>query len=213
MDTQLKKKRRYAETGAKKAEWFELDELKGISRKLLNSQDHKDRTIGIMILLGISTGLRLGDILKLDSSNIKPINGQDMLIVESQQKTKKRLEVVLNPSVILAIQNYNAQKPYSDAKNSLFINPTTKMTYSVAWVTKRFRELRDKEPILMGRKFSTHSLRKTHAHAVYDYYRNDIIRAREVLQHQSVLVTQRYLGLTERQTQETRREVALNLFT
>lgn len=213
MDTQLKKKRRYAETGAKKAEWFELDELKGISRKLLNSQDHKDRTIGIMILLGISTGLRLGDILKLDSTNIKPINGQDVLIVESQQKTKKRLEVVLNPSVILAIQNYNAQKPYSDAKNSLFINPTTKMIYSVAWVTKRFRELRDKEPILMGRKFSTHSLRKTHAHAVYDYYRNDIIRAREVLQHQSVLVTQRYLGLTERQTQETRREVALNLFT
>lgn len=213
MDTQLKKKRRYAETGAKKAEWFELDELKGISRKLLNSQDHKDRTIGIMILLGISTGLRLGDILKLDSSNIKPINGEDVLIVESQQKTKKRLEVVLNPSVILAIQNYNAQKPYSDAKNSLFINPTTKMTYSVAWVTKRFRELRDKEPILMGRKFSTHSLRKTHAHAVYDYYRNDIIRAREVLQHQSVLVTQRYLGLTERQTQQTRREVALQLFT
>ena len=47
----------------------------------------------------------------------------------------------------------------------------------------------------------------------FKYYRNDIIRAREVLQHQSVLVTQRYLELTSRQTEDTRREVALQLFT
>lgn len=207
------KKRRYAETGVKKAEWFEYDELKGVSRKLLYSQDHKDRTIGIMILLGIYTGLRLGDLLTLDSDNFKTIEGEEALIVEAQQKTGKPFSIVLNESIIFAIQDYGAKMKYRSSKNALFINPATRMTYSVAWVTKRFRELREKEPVLMGRKFSTHSLRKTHAHAVYKYYRNDIIRAREVLQHQSVLVTQRYLELTPRQTEQTRREVALQLFT
>ena len=99
----------------------------------------------------------------MNSDNFKTIEGDEVLIVEAQRKTGKRFSIVLNDSIILAIQDYNAKKPYSNSKNALFINPTTKMTYSVAWVTKRFRELREKEPVLMGRKFSTHSLRKTHA--------------------------------------------------
>ena len=151
--------------------------------------------------------------LTLDSDNFKTVEGDEVLIVEAQRKTGKRFSIVLNDSIILAIQDYNAKKPYSNSKNALFINPTTKMTYSVAWVTKRFRELREKEPVLMGRKFSTHTASARHTlHAVYKYYRNDIIRAREVLQHQR-LVTQRYLELTPRQTEQTRREVALQLFT
>lgn len=77
----------------------------------------------------------------------------------------------------------------------LFLNPKTGNHYTTHWVNKRFRILQGEYKWLReGDKiFSSHSLRKSYAMAIYEYYGNDLMKTKQALNHSSVTITQLYL--------------------
>ena len=104
--------------------------------------------------------------------------------------------------------------PYKKVKgeNRLFLNPDTNKHYTIQWVNKRFNALKEDYSFLRHKNFSSHSLRKTHAYAVYELYHYDLMKVKEVLQHRSIASTQHYLKIDETEREQLRSNVMNSLF-
>ena len=98
-------------------------------------------------------------------------------------------------------------------KYLLFLNPDTNKPYTIQWVNKRFNALKEDYSFLRHKNFSSHSLRKTHAFAVYQLYHYDLMKVKEVLQHRSIASTQHYLKINETEREQLRSNIVSNLFT
>jgi integrase len=208
-----KKKKVY--TGVQSADYFKKDDLIGLGKKLLESEEHKTRVLGLVVVLGVVTGLRLSDLLNLTSENFRSSPEHPYTIyVPKQQKTGKPYFSPLSSSVWKLLLAYLEQVPYRSSKNEnrLFLNPDTMKPYTIQWVNKRFNALKEDYSFLRHKNFSSHSLRKTHAYAVYELYGNDLMKVKEVLQHRSVASTQHYLKLDETAREQLRSNVMNSLF-
>ena len=133
--------------------------------------------IYLICFIQLNTGLRIGDVLSLKVKDI--ISGKIDII---EQKTGKRQNRDINEEVVKVIKDYCTRKNISGNDN-LF-------TFSIRWVQK-VAICSDVE------NFSTHSFRKTYAHIQYINNRCNIELVRRLLNHSSVVVTQKYLGVTD----------------
>ena len=68
-ETKPEKKKQYDYTGVQSADYFKKDDLISLGKELLNSEEHKTRVLGLVIVIGVVTGLRIQDILDLTSNN------------------------------------------------------------------------------------------------------------------------------------------------
>lgn len=106
------------------------------------------------------------------------------------------------------------QVPYQEriGENRLFLNEDTNKHYSIQWINRKFKAFKEDYSFLRQKNFTTHSLRKTHAYAVYELYHYDLMKVKEVLQHRSVASTQHYLKLDEAEREQIRSNVMNSLF-
>lgn len=209
-------KKKYKYTGVQSADYFKKDDLLGLGKELLQSEQHKTRALGTIIILGVVTGLRLSDLLNLTSENFGSTPEHAHLIsVPKQIKTGKPYHSPLSSSVWKLLLSYLEQVPYRSSKteNRLFLNPDTNKPYTIQWVNKRFNALKEDYSFLRHKNFSSHSLRKTHAFAVYQLYHYDLMKVKEVLQHRSIASTQHYLKINETEREQLRSNIVSNLFT
>lgn len=137
--------------------------------------------IYLICFIQLNTGLRIGDVLSL---KVKDIIGGKIDIIE--QKTGKHQNRNINEEVIKIIKNYCTRKNISGNDN-LF-------TFSIRWVQKFLQKVAICSEV---ENFSTHSFRKTYAHIQYINNRYNIELVRRLLNHSSVVVTQKYLGVTD----------------
>lgn len=151
-------------------------------------KEHSERNY-IMYMIGIYSGLRIGDILKL---RVRDVRGVDSISL-TEQKTGKEKKFPVGKELKKAIADY-----ISDKKDYEYLIKSTMPGVYNAPITRQqaYKILRD-----AGRKFGvenlgTHSMRKTFG---YHFYRQtgNIGLLMKIFNHSSEYVTLAYIGVAQ----------------
>ena len=143
-----------------------------------------------LFLIGINSGLRMSDIVKLKKQDI--LSAKNPRIVE--KKTGKTRILYLS-SLQDLIQAYTADLAPAD-----YLFPSTKGGHlEVNTVYQMFQKV---AALLERDDIGTHTLRKTFG---YHYYKKtkDVATLMEIFGHSSEAITKRYIGIKEDEISET----------
>ena len=141
--------------------------------------------------LQANLGLRVGDVVKLRLSDIVLENGRYHLDI-TEQKTQKTRNFTVPAEVYIYIQNY-AIKRGLKPKQRLF-------DISVRTVQNHLQLTCDY--LGFGHSLGTHAFRKFFAQSIYENNNFDIVLVKELLQHSSVAITQRYVGVGSQRVEQ-----------
>lgn len=139
--------------------------------------------IATALTLEANLGLRISDILHLTINQIVK-DGDRYRLDLVEQKTGKKREFTVPTEIYIYIQNYALENN---------INPRARLFQ----ITERTvqRHLKIVCDYLEYEYISTHSFRKFFASSIYKDNGCDINLVRVLLQHSSVVTTQRYIGV------------------
>lgn len=148
----------------------------------------------LLFKIGLNVGLRINDLLSITWEDVfKPGTRQfKEYFVPKEQKTKKIRQIFINKSFRAAVKEYLKYIPDTKLEGYVFTNRQGNRL-SDASVDKLMKLL---EKNLGLENLSTHSLRKTFAYHMY-MQTQDLSLVQEILQHSSVAVTRRYLGISQ----------------
>lgn len=142
--------------------------------------------VALILVSEAVTGIRVGDILRLKlDSIIKREEGYFFNIVE--EKTGKRRNFPFNTDLYLMLQNYAIEKGIS--RNELLFPIRERQVFKILEKAVHYLNL-DNDSI------GSHSFRKMFAQNIYEETGNNLAITQQLLQHSSLLVTQRYLNVT-----------------
>ena len=148
--------------------------------------------------IGINLALRISDLLALTMNDVKALDPVNPALLLVEQKTGKTRKIVVN-SVVLKIM-----------RRRLADNPKHKFLFQsqAANISRRSQQAINRRSVCRvfekaGRKIAprvavgTHSMRKTRGYAMYDAGRS-IESICKVLNHSTPAVTMRYIGIDQR---------------
>jgi len=167
---------------------------------VLDIQDYlkyKNERDYILLVLGITTGFRAGDLVKLRVRDIKKaIQYGEIEILEGKKvNTRNIRKENIKPRIVPIVDNLKrVLKAYiRDKKDYDFMFPSRKGKHiSVAHVSRILKEAGEQFEL---NNISAHSMRKTYAYTLYMENDKDIVAIKEMLGHSSTEITKRYLGL------------------
>lgn len=151
----------------------------------------------LLFTLGINTGLRISDILKLKVEDIKDQTGNIKEYLDlNEKKTKNQRLIYLNDEVRLALEYYFNKTKIYDLDRYLFISDKTKINKPISRIRAwQLIQTWCREVGIKGR-VGTHTLRKTAGYQMR-MAGVPIELIQEVLGHKSISMTKRYLGITD----------------
>lgn len=140
----------------------------------------------ILFLIGINTGLRISDILRLKVRDVDSTH-----IVIREQKTRKQKRIRLTPQLRREIRRYIQDKPPDQYLILSRVGNNKPIGRSMAY--KILREVADHYGL---REIGTHTLRKTFG---YHYYQQtkDVATLQHIFNHSDPSVTLKYIGITQ----------------
>ena len=147
--------------------------------------------IATALILQANLGLRIGDIVHLRLSDIVHENNRYRLNFIKEQKTGKVRSFTVPTEVYIFIQTYALNRG---------IKPTQRLFNLTVRAVQIHLQMACKYLGLEG--ISTHSMRKFYAQSIFENNGFDIELVRELLQHSSVSVTQRYLGVSSQKVEQ-----------
>lgn len=149
-----------------------------------------NKRIATALTLEANLGLRIGDILKLRLSDIVR-DGDRYRLDIIEQKTGKKREFTVPLEIYVYIQNYALENN---------IKATAKLfDISGRAVNKHLQKVCTH---LGFSGIGSHSFRKFFATSIYNNNKHDINLVRVLLQHSSIAVTQRYIGIQSEEIEE-----------
>lgn len=153
----------------------------------------------LLFNIGINTGLRIGDIIKL---RIEDVKGRSSLLI-SEGKTKKKREI--NLAYLMAEISDYIESIGGHSEGWLF--PSRKGDGHIS-TTQAYRILTKAAEYIGRDDIGTHTLRKTFG---YHFYKktNDLVKLSEILNHSSQAVTRRYIGITADEINDSLRDFHL----
>lgn len=159
-------------------------------KKLLKQQNLRDYCL---FVVGINSGLRISDLLKLTVSDVIDGNKLKDRIRLREKKTNKFKDFPLSDNAKSALKEYLKTREYT-TNEPLFLSRKNKgfllrqQAYKI--INNVAKEVGIKE------KIGTHTLRKTFG---YHAYNNgyDITLIQKLFNHSSPSVTLRYIGITQ----------------
>ena len=147
----------------------------------------KNERVAMALSLEANLGLRISDILQL-RLNVFIRDGNRYRLDIVEKKTKKKREFTVPLEIYSYIQNYALENN---------INPAAKLfSLSERTVQNHLQLVCD---YLDYENISTHSFRKYFATSIYENSNYNIELVRVLLQHSSVSITQRYIGLQRKE--------------
>lgn len=161
--------------------------------KFKNERDY------ILFLVGITTGYRAGDLVKLKVRDIKEaIRRKEFTIYEGKkfnsknirEKNRKPRTVELIPEVARILKEYIQDK--KDFEYMFKSRKGKNKPIGVQAVTNILKEAADYFGLY---DITAHSMRKTYAYKIYIESCRDIVVVKELLGHSSIEETKRYIGL------------------
>ncbi|MDU2692785.1 MAG: site-specific integrase [Clostridium sp.] len=141
----------------------------------------------LLFMMGIYTGLRVSDILRL---KVKDVKDKDYLTIR-EQKTNKQKIIKLNPILKRALKKYlvsRESKEFLIKSRQGYNNPIDR--------TRAYQILKDIGEAFGIENLGTHSMRKTFG---YHYYRKskDVVTLQKIFNHSSPSVTLHYIGIIQ----------------
>lgn len=161
----------------------ELREFKRQARKM-GEQPY------MLVLLGLNTGLRIGDLLQIRVRDIRDMG----YIVRREQKTGKQTEIRFHPAVVAELRLLTADMDDDDLMfpSRYLTRKRDPISYETAyrWIKQAARAAGIKGPI------GCHTLRKTYGYWFYKEY-GDVATLMAHFNHSDERVTMRYIGVTQ----------------
>ncbi len=180
-----------------------IDDMK----KVLRGQNIRDYC---MFVLGINTGLRISDILKLKINDIVDKKGRFKERIEiTEKKTGKKQDIVLSQSAISALKEYLKTREDDDYDSPLFISRKSKRVKRPISERQAYYIInRAAKSVGIKDHIGTHTMRKTFGyHAYKKGY--DITRIQKLLNHSSPAITLLYIGITRDELDTIRKSINL----
>ncbi len=169
-------------------------EIKEFKDGLLDTCTERD---WFMFVLGINTGLRISDLLKLKVGDVRGKATTQLI----EQKSGKVRKLFLG-----SIQNEIIQ--YCDSKeDNDYLFPSKKGGKPIS-TTQAYRVM-DKVADWLGREdVGTHTMRKTFG---YHYYKKtkDIATLMEIFNHSAPNITKRYIGINDEEIENSLKDFKL----
>ena len=166
------------------ATYIEFDKARTTGLKLIRTGDNP--VFGLLILSGIYTGLRIGDLLTLTFGDLR---GESIKITEA--KTGKVREIKVNDTIHQALTYFDSDV-YPDSFNAFRSRKNT--VYSNKHVNRLLQQY------FTGDRISSHSLRKTFGRRVYDMHGQSeasLVSLSDIFNHKDVATTRKYLGIRQ----------------
>ncbi|MBM7650528.1 integrase [Bacillus ectoiniformans] len=161
----------------------DIEVLEDIQRFL----KHKEMRDYALFLLGIYTGLRVSDILKL---KVKDVRNQKHIVIK-EKKTKKAKRIPIHPMIKKGLKQYLEGKPSDEYIIKSRKGMNKPISRERAYVI--LQEVADHFEIDC---IGTHSMRKTFG---YHYYQTtkDIATLQTIFNHSKPEYTLRYIGISQ----------------
>lgn len=160
-----------------------------------------------MFILGINTGLRISDMLKIKVSDMIDVDNRnrprivDRLILK-EEKTGKQRDAILPASVRTAAREYmKAAKIIDQPDSPLFPSRMAKGKAPISRWIAWFVLNRAAQDAGIKEKIGTHTMRKTFGYHLF-MARADITRIQYLLNHSSPEITLAYIGITRDETDD-----------
>ncbi|AWH78839.1 tyrosine-type recombinase/integrase [Clostridioides difficile] len=153
----------------------------------------------VIFILGITTGYRAGDLVKLKVREVKEaLKRQEFTIWEGKkvnsknirEKNRKPRTVEIRPKVTHILKKYIKNK-----KDYEYMFPSRKKDYPYIGVAAISKILKEAGEYFGLYDITAHSMRKTYAYKIYIDSGKDIVAVKELLGHSSIEETKAYLGL------------------
>jgi integrase len=149
-----------------------------------------------LVILGVHTALRVGDLLRLRWEQVYDHKGRKMRVrmTLTEQKTKKRKTVALHPAAIAALKALREALTDPHPEDPVFESRVKGRAISRV---QAYRILRDgAQAAGLEEAVSCHTLRKTFG---YHSWKGGVPPAllMEIYNHSSFQVTRRYLGVSQ----------------
>jgi integrase len=176
--------------------FIEWEKLQNTILKLERDGDWK---FALLFAIGSYTGLRISDILSLTWTDVV---GKDVLSLV-EKKTGKHRTITLNPQLQEIVTRIHKGQKKAHPNGLIFLNRRGTHAITPQYVNHRMKDIAveyklSKDPSTI----KSHSLRKSFGRRVFEVNDNSeksLILLSDVLQHSSVGITRRYLGLTAKE--------------
>lgn len=140
----------------------------------------------LLFKLGISTGLRCGDLIAL---TVEQVKGKSNFKIR-EGKTKKERTVYLN-NLMADIAEYIETLP----TGTVYLFPSRKGEGHIS-TTQAYRIITNAGDMIGNDSIGTHTMRKTFGYIYYQATK-DVATLMEIFNHSSQKTTLRYIGITE----------------
>lgn len=144
----------------------------------------------VLFCLGINTGLRVGDMVKLKAKDVK----KKTEIVIQEGKTKKKRTIYL-----FAI--YDTLQEYISTLDSEWLFPSRKGDKPITTV-QAWRQLNKAAEMAEIEHIGTHTMRKTFGYWHYKQYK-DVAQLQMILNHSHPSITLKYIGITDEEIENS----------
>ncbi|QWI25657.1 site-specific integrase (plasmid) [Bacillus mycoides] len=161
----------------------QLEDMKWSLKRHCSERDY------IMFLIGINTGLRVGDLLKLKTSDVK----RKKKITIQEGKTKK-------PRTISLVNVYDEIQAYANTVDSEWLFPSRKGDKAIT-PTQAYRKLQRAGEMADLDSIGTHTMRKTFGYWFYKQTK-DVAKLQKILNHSHPDITLGYIGITDEEIEE-----------
>jgi integrase len=172
----------------------EIQEMKTVIRRG-NKGTPKRPELGerdlLLFLMGINTGLRVGDLVRLKVGDVK---GKEIFTIR-EGKTKKRREINIG-MIASEIEKFVEGKP-----ESAYLFQSQRGDNHVT-TTQVYRILRDAGDFLGRHDIGTHTMRKTFGYHHYKQFK-DVAILQEIFNHDAPSITRRYIGIRQDEINES----------
>ncbi len=151
----------------------------------------------LLIAIGIFTGLRISDLLKLRFSQFE----SEILTIQ-EQKTNKTRRIKINPDLKQLVNRVKERMEISNIDQYIFLNRYGAKPIDKSYVNVKLKSIFRRYSISIDGNISSHLFRKTLGNRVLrlnNYSNESVILLMELFGHSSPAITKRYLGLRERE--------------
>ena len=151
----------------------------------------------LLFKLGISTGLRCGDLVSLKVEDVK--GKSSFKIVEG--KTDKPRAVYLG-NLMADIADYIETLP----SDTVYLFPSRKGDKHIT-TTQAYRIITKAGDMIGNHSIGTHTMRKTFGY-IYYQAKKDVATLMNIFNHSSQAITLRYIGIEEEQIEESIKSIS-----
>jgi integrase len=161
-----------------------IEDMKWSLKKWCGERDY------ILFLIGINTGLRVGDLLQLRVTDLK----RKKRVIIKEGKTNK-------PRTLNLSNVYDEIQDYIETVNSIWLFPSRKGDKPIS-TTQAYRQLnKAAEMVDIDEGIGTHTMRKTFGYWFYKQSK-DVAKLQNILNHSHPQITLKYIGITDEEIEK-----------